>query len=363
MKYKELSKQEALDLITGTKILACGGGGGEREAIVDTEKVYSKGKRFRIADVLEFNKEDRVCIIGMVGGGISQEDQKLVKNLQIVEAEPMIKAVKELEEYLGFEFQGFVATELGPHNSIIPLSVAVEMDKVAIDGDCCGRSKPKISISTTRVRGIPISPFSIVNHYGETLIVKKTVNDSRGELIARDIARLSGGSVSVARCPMKILQAETAVIRRTLTTAAKLGKSVRKANNRGSNPIKAMLEVIPELKVIFEGKVAEFTRNEEGGFTSGEILITSIRNEMKQLKIYYQNEYLLSWLNEREYISCPDSIIIVDSKTGYGLTPWEEDFTKGRTVTVLTQEAAKIWKTTKGLEVFGPQNFDKSWNK
>ena len=68
-------------------------------------------------------------------------------------------------------------------------------------------------------------------------------------------------------------------------------------------------------------------------------------------------------MNEKRYISCPDSIIIVDAQTGFGLTPWEDDFKEGRLVTVLIRKAAEIWQSEKGLEIFGPQNFDESWAK
>ncbi|MHA1953371.1 MAG: DUF917 domain-containing protein [Candidatus Heimdallarchaeaceae archaeon] len=363
MTIKNLSRKEALDLVIGAKILACGGGGSDSEAIDKINEIYDREEFFTIADLSDFQEEDSICIIGMVGGGITEEDRKLVEDLEIVEHEPMIKAVEVLERFLDISFQGFVATELGPYNSIVPLVVASQMGKIAVDGDCCGRSKPKISISTTAVMDISISPYSIVNSYGDIQIVESAVDDIRGETIARTAARVSGGSVSVARCPMTIYQANTAVISNTFSKAMELGRKVREAAKIRMNPIKVILEVIPETKEVFIGKVAKFTRKEEGGFTSGEILLESEDKTNDKLKIFYQNEYLLSWLNDKRYISCPDSIIIVDSQTGYGLTPWEDDFTKERAVTVLAQEAPEIWKTERGLKVFGPQNFDTTWLK
>ncbi len=361
MKTRQLSRIEALDLVIGAKILACGGGGSDTDAIKNIKKTYDDGRFFTIGDLSSFKSKDYICIIGMVGGGITDEDAKLIENLDVIQKNPMVAAVKELEKFLDINFQGFVATELGPNNSIIPLMVAAQMDKIAIDGDCCGRSKPKISISTTKITDISISPFSIVNCYGDVQIVKKSADDTRGEIVAREIARLSGGSVSVARCPMTIEKAKAAVIPGTFSLAIKLGNKVREANEKKENPIKVIKKTLPDAKFIYTGEVKEFSRVEEGGFTSGEIMLRS--NETKnQLKIWYQNEYLLSWMNDQHYITCPDGFYIIDSQTGYGLTPWEEDFEEGREVTVFVRDAPEIWRQKKGLEVFGPQVFDESWS-
>jgi len=359
MTRKELTKQEALDIVTGAKILACGGGGSEKKAIDNINKTYDNGKNFTIVDLSDLKYDDNICIIGMVGGGITDEERKLVENREIINTEPMKTAVKELESFLDIEFRGFVATELGPNNSIIPLMVAAEMDKVAINGDCCGRSKPKISISTTRVTDIAIAPFSIVSQYGDVQIVKKTVDDVRGELLARTASRLSGGSVSVARCPMTVKKGKEAIIPDTYNLALTVGKNIRNAKKERSNIIEVLHNSIPSSRLIFEGILASFSRIEQGGFTSGEIVMETVGG--KQLKVWYQNEYLLSWLDKNQFITCPDGLYIVDSKTGYGLSPWEEDFQKGREVAVFVHDAPDIWRSEKGLAIFGPEVFAENW--
>ncbi len=361
MTIRKLSKQDAYDLIVGAKILACGGGGSDTKALENINKTYDKGLNFTIADLTDFKPKDNICIIGMVGGGITEEDKKLVEGKAIVDNNPMFSAVKELELFLGEEFSAFIATELGPYNSVVPLMVAAQMGKLAIDGDCCGRSKPKISISTTRVKDIPIAPFSIVSQFGDIQLVKTVADDVRGELIARTSSRLSGGSVGVARCPMKIKEAHQAIIPHTLSLAIEVGKQVRTANEKKEQPIQAILDTLTDARVVFTGKVRDFSRTEEGGFTSGEIFLNSFDGKNHELKIWYQNEYLLSWLNSKPFVTCPDGIYIVDSKTGYGLTPWEKDFEKGRKVTVLIRDAPEIWRTEKGLQIFGPRVFSKNW--
>jgi DUF917 family protein len=363
MVFTELTRKNALDLVVGAKILANGGGGSEDEANRLIHKSYDDGLIFRAASLDEFKDTDQICIIGMVGGGISQEEKASVQGMKKIVDNPMEVAVKCLEEYLNIQFKGFIATELGPLNSIIPLVVSAQIpEKFGIDGDCCGRSKPQISISTTTVGSIPITPFSIASRYGDKLIISSAVDDNRGEHIARTIARISEGSIGVARCPMKIIQAARVIIPNTLTLAMKLGKAVRIANERKENPIAAIREVIPNLQVVLYGKVKSFSRVEEGGFTSGEFTIEESESK-NQLKVFYQNEYLLTWMNGKRFITCPDSLPIVDAKTGYGVTPWEEDFYVGREVLVLTMDAPPIWQSERGLKIFGPQVFEPLWTE
>ncbi|MFX0186005.1 MAG: hypothetical protein ACFE95_23215, partial [Candidatus Hodarchaeota archaeon] len=67
---------------------------------------------------------------------------------------------------------------------------------------------------------------------------------------------------------------------------------------------------------------------------------------------------LLSWLDGEQYVTCPDSLLIVDRKTGRGLTPWEEDFVQqDLEVAAFARESARIWQTKTGLDIFGPQVF------
>ncbi len=357
----ELTRRNALDLVIGSKILANGGGGSENKANSLIQKSYDKGWSFKIASLDEFRNQDQICIIGMVGGGVTEEEKAIVQNIQEVTKDSMLVAIRRLEEYMKIQFAGFIATELGPLNSILPLTVASRIpDKVGIDGDCCGRSKPEISISTTTVGEIPISPFCISSKYGDELIVESAVDDNRGEVIARTISKISNGSIGVARCPMSIEQAKTVIIPNTLTLAMKLGKEVRTANEKKKDPISIIKKEVPDIQLVMKGKVKAFSRIEEGGFTSGEIILMDRESE-KKLKIYYKNEYLLSWLNDKPFISCPDSMPIVDARTGYGVTPWEEDFYEGREVVVFAKDAPTIWQSEKGLQIFGPQIFESTW--
>jgi DUF917 family protein len=118
-----------------------------------------------------------------------------------------------------------------------------------------------------------------------------------------------------------------------------------------------MLRVVNGVK-FFEGNVSTFKRDESGGFMRGEFTIRgSGRNSGHNLKVWFKNENLVSWLDATPFVMCPDSICVVDTKTGLGLSNWGSDFSKGRDVTVFGVKAHKLFRTTKGLEIFSPKSF------
>ncbi|MFX0014852.1 MAG: DUF917 domain-containing protein [Promethearchaeota archaeon] len=353
-----LTDDDVQNLIDGAKILGTGGGGDPLLAIKRVNEIYSKGKYFKIQDISDFNPTDMICIIGMVGGGVSSQDKKYIDNLSVKSNNIMVEAVELLENHLGKQFTGFVSTEMGPGNVVVPLWVGSLLDRITVDGDMCGgRSKPMISISTTNVIGISITPLTIASAYGDRIILKEAISDKRAEDTCRMISRLSNGSIGVARCPMTASECQKGIARGTISLAIRLGNEINEAAKYNLDPIQKIKEVL-NAQLILSGKVEDFTRIESGGFTSGTIMIKSTTHSMK---IWYQNEYLLSWLDGEQYITCPDSLLIVDSKTGEGLTPWTNDFSKEREITILFKSSVPLWKTKKGIEIFGPQVFHSGW--
>lgn len=356
---REITFDDAQYLIEGAKVLGTGGGGDPILALKRVKEIYSQGKCPQIQDITEFTPTDMICIIGMVGGGVSPQDMKYIENLPISSDNVMIEAVKLLEDHLGIQFAGFVSTEMGPGNVVVPLWMGSLLDRVTVDGDMCGgRSKPMISISTTTVAGISITPLTIVSAYGDRIILKDAISDKRAEDICRNISRLAKGSIGVARCPMMASECQKGVVGKTISLAIRLGREIDEAIKNKFDPI-LVVERVLNARLIFTGVVEDFSRTESGGFTSGTIVLES---NAHSLKIWYQNEYLLSWLDEKQYITCPDSLLVVDRSTGKGLTPWEDDFLKDREVAVFMKPSAPIWKTKKGLEIFGPQVFQQGWN-
>ena len=73
------------------------------------------------------------------------------------------------------------------------------------------------------------------------------------------------------------------------------------------------------------------------------------------MRIEFQNENLIAEIDGEIICMVPDLICLIDSERGEPITT--ELLRYGFRLTVLGFPAPKLWKTTKGLEVVGPQAF------
>jgi len=354
---RTLSKEEVEDLLVGAKILGTGGGGEIEWVRPMIEEVYSKGKQFRLISPQEIPDDEIVVITGSVGGGVSEEIKRKVARLPRIGEHPELLATKILAEYIGKEPYAYLASEIGPGNTIVPMYVAAMLDKFAVDADCCGRAKPEMCISTTNIKGVPLTPLSIVSPFGDIMILKESVDDFRVEDICRYMAIASGGTCGVARCPTKGKDIREAIVPLSISEAIEVGKSVRLAKAEKRDPIEALIDSLKGYK-LFKGRVKSFEREEKGAFMWGTIEIDGTEDyENHQLKIWFKNELLVSWKDGTPFVTCPDLICVVDAHTAEGLSNWGDDYRIGREVVVLGKKAHKMWRTEEGLKLFSPKHF------
>ena len=361
---KTLSKDDLENYVIGSGILGCGGGGGGGMEMI--EDAFQKGLKFQLADISELPKDKYICILAGVGGGVSKEDRERVARYsqnvvrtREARTQNLRKVAKELADYIGIEeFYAYIAAETGPGNGVSPMYLNAVEGKPCIDGDCCGRAKPEMGISLTNVAGISVTPMAMLTPFDEVVILKSAVDDYRTEDITRHVAVASGGSTTVARCPAKVEQYEKGIVPGQVTRCIKVGAAIKKAREKGTDPVEAFQKEAKAYK-IFEGKVASFEMEGRGGFNWGDWHIDGAgKFKGKKLRIWYKNENLISWLDGKPYVACPDLICIVDSKTSEGLSNFTQSGAhNGKNVAVFGISAHERWRTPKGIEIFGPKHF------
>lgn len=108
--------------------------------------------------------------------------------------------------------------------------------------------------------------------------------------------------------------------------------------------------------MMFEGTVTESGYETRDGYTYGNTVIAGTGAYAGHtLRIWYQNENIISWLDGEFFVTVPDLICVFDLDNNL---PQLNPFARvGEHVAVTALPAAKEWTTARGLEVFGPRSF------
>jgi DUF917 family protein len=362
---KKLSKQDMLDYVSGAVILGCGGGGGATWGISMIEEAFEKSLDFWLADINDIEETEMLCILAGVGGGVPQEVRDKVAHYhEKVNLGPdarlirLRKSAEELSNYIGKDFYGYIASETGGGNGVLPMFLNAIEGKPSVDADCCGRAKPEMGISLTHAAEIPVTPLSMVSPFLETVLLKNAVDDYRAEDIARNVAVASGGSVTVARCPATVKEYKKGIIPGQVSRCIAIGKSIREAKEKELD-IQEEFKKASEAIQVFKGLVTSFTMEGKGGFNWGNWVIKgSGKYSGHEMKVWYKNENLVSWLDGEPYILCPDLITIIDDENFEGTSNFVSDKNhEGKNVIVYCVQAHKNWKKPKALELFSPKHF------
>ena len=342
---KNLNEQDLEDLLIGSAILGTGGGGSLDKASETVKKDLEDGKEFKVAKLDELDDSD---LIGSpyFCGSVSSDSESESKYL---DTDSTKNAVKILEEYFEEEFKGLITTEIGAGNIGVALSTAADLGIPLVDGDPAGRSVPELQHTTFYVDDVGIDPIGASNG-SNNILIKTVENDFVAEDIVRSIAVSFGGTVGVCDHPRDVSDLRNVLISNSVEKALKIGRKRREAIEDGSDPVESILD--SDDYKIFEGEVVDYQWEEKDGFTVGNVVIEDGDDE---LRVWFKNEFLLSWLNGEPYVTSPDLITLVRSEDAYPLL--NPDIEEAEKVSVLGFVADEKWRTSKGLDVLGPSYF------
>lgn len=341
---------QAEKLVLGATILGTGGGGNPGEGLAMLKRVLEAGKRIDIVDLGELPEDSVVVVpyyVGSIAPGLAPKKQ--IKIINAIE-----KAFEIMEKELGAKIAGVVASELGGENTPIALKIAAEIGIPAIDGDLLGRAAPELHQCTVHIFNIPMHPSVLVSETGNVVIMRGYADIDDYEAIARYLSVLSGRYVAVVDTPMKRHEAEKAVVRGTISKCIRLGEEVLKARAEGRDPVKAIAEVL-EGWAVFKGVVERYTWRNEGGFLKGEAIVRGVGLfSGRVLKSWIMNEHIMVWIDNEPLVMPPDLFMLVmDDGTPITNTELKE----GMVVNGIAAKAPSVWRTPRGLELFGPRHF------
>ena len=351
-----LNREDLMNILLGCTILGTGGGGSLEEGIAQIDEALNAGKQFRLADFDEL-PDDAVIGTPYACGAISpltEEERKKYARLKETEESMYLLNMKQLEGFLGREVSAVISTELGGGNTATAFYVGAMTDRPIVDGDPAGRSVPALQHSTYYLKGIPMCPMAVMNEFGEGAVFTNVCDDERGEDLVRALAVVSRNTIAVMDHVNTAAVLKDAVIRGAISHAETVGKAFRSARETGDY-VSAVVAA-GKGREMFRGIVTESEFETRDGYTFGH---TELRGsgtyEGRTLRIWYQNENIISWLDGEPYVTAPDLICFFNLDEAMPqLNPYAK---VGEQAALVALPAPAQWTTARGLEVFGPRSF------
>jgi DUF917 family protein len=349
---KILTKQDLYDILFGSTVLGTGGGGSLEKGLQLVDAALAAGKQFKLESLDNIAPDALVgvpYVCGATGAGDDDGDGDVRK------AEPLgVLAARAMEEYMGRPFSAVMSTELGGGNTAEALYTAAMLGCIILDADPAGRSVPELQHSTFFLHDLPITPMAVADAYGDTGIITHVIRDERAERWARSLAVVSGNSLGILdhAGPAKNIRGK--VIDGAISYALTIGKALRESREKKIDSVTAVCEA-GKGKVLFNGEVSAFNWEFQGGFTVGTVELTGNGEYAGHAyKIWFKNEYIISWLDGQVHVTVPELICLMDKEGNPVLNPF---ITEGTELTAFALPAPKEWTSARGLAVFGPKHF------
>jgi DUF917 family protein len=340
---RELGLDDVDDIARGAGILGTGGGGDPYLGKLLAEAAIARHGPITLVAIDEVPPEAVVVPVAMLGAPtVGQE--KLPNG-----TEPLA-ALRALEKATGTTATHLAPIEVGGLNSLVPLALAAETGLPVVDGDAMGRAFPEAQMVLPTLVGIPTSPMAVADDKGNTLVVD-AMSSLWAERIARAVCVATGCSVFTADTIMTGAQLADGLVAGTLTLAGRLGAAVRTARAEHADPVAAIAGMVGGVLLV-TGKVVDVHRATTGGFARGGATIVGRGTE---LRLSFQNEYLLAERDGEVVATTPDLICVLETDTGEPVTT--EAMRYGNRVTVVGIPGDPRWITPAGLELVGPRYF------
>jgi len=338
---RTLNKTDLEHILLGCTVLGTGGGGELKDGLDRVNEDLARGKEFRLLSLDEV-PDDALIASPYFCGSLTAEMSD--------EAQEDLLSFQALQQYLGRDIYATVATELGGGNTASALSVAANLGIPIVDGDPCGRAVPELQHSTFFINQVSIAPMAIANKFGDVVIIRNVTDSFKAEKIVRSIAVASEGYVGVTDHPQNGKGLKRSIIAGTLSTAGRIGAALNETHDchevaRAGGGF-----------IVFKGDILESGWRDDGGFTIGEVYLSGTDEyKGKHYKIWFKNEFLMSWRDDAVDITAPDLICVLRRDDAMPLT--SPSCSEGMPVVVVGFPAPDSWRGEKGRATMGPRNF------
>jgi DUF917 family protein len=344
----DITADDIESLAVGAWILGTGGGGSPYLGLLNMRRLYAEGHRVQLMPVADLADTDWVAVVSNMGA-------PLVGQERLTDSRTIARAVSLMEEHTGHRFRAIMAVEIGGGNSIQPLMAAAHLGRPVVDADMMGRAYPEAQMTSMAVGDLRPYPLTTVDVRGLESIVERVPTWKWMERVSRKICVEYGSIASTCKAPRTGAEVKAWGIHGTTTKAIAIGRAVREAQRRHTDPVEAILSVEPGT-VLYRGKVVDVERRATEGFLRGRTRFDGFDDSRGvSMEIHFQNEWIVAWLDGAPCAMSPDLICVLDSVTGEAVGT--ETIRYGQRVTVIALPPPAVFLTPKGLQHVGPRAF------
>lgn len=342
-KLTKVDKTKLASIAKGGAVLGAGGGGDPYIGQLMAEHALGDDV-VQVITLDELDDDALILPVAMMGAPQVMQEKFPCK-------ENFTNCIETVEKLMGRKVTALFCIEAGGLNSVIPFIAAAEMGLPIIDGDAMGRAFPELQMVSLTLGGMQATPMAMFDEKGNGATFT-TISNQWTERLARVITIEMGGSAIVGLYPMTAMQARAHAIPGTLSQIYRIGELMAE---HGAASTAAIAEDQGG-SILFQGRVRDVERVNEGGFTKGRLVLEGqgdFRNRTTVMR--FQNEFLSISEDERMLATTPDLLTLMDVNTGQ---PIPTDVVKyGLSVHVLGLPSPAVWKTPEGLALVGPRYF------
>lgn len=347
------------DFVRGSTLYGTGGGGPQEVGKRLLNGSFEEGKAITWVDIETLDDDDWICTTFYMGSiaPLTDADRDAMQALGLKEKSeprPLVRAVRELERELDITFAAIIPVELGGINSPAPVDAAAQLGIHVVDGDLAGRAVPEVAQTTPRLGGLPITPMTSADAWGNVAVLRETHGYDAAEAIGKMLSIPAYEPIGLACFAAKVKDMKPWVVRGTMTRNLNTGRAVREARERGEDPADAFARTA-EGAVAFRGTVTVKDWESKGGYMYVDLVVAGSGTFAGQeLKIWAKNENHLTWLNGEEFVMSPDLIQCVYASDGDPIT--NSDIKEGDDVAVVVI-ANPLYRTAEGIALLGPAHY------
>ena len=342
------------DIAVGATLLGAGGGGETYLTELQLQQEFNRGANIQLMHVADVADDALVAACGWMGAPTVQKEK-------YANGSEAVLGLEKLEQLMGRRVDAIFPIEIGGENGLSPLLLAASHRIPVVDCDGMGRAFPEAHMVTFNIYGCSASPAIFTDDKGNVLVMEVTTNKEE-ERLGRQIAIAMGGHCHVIDYPMTGRQLKQYAVRGTISIARAIGRVIKEAHRDKQDPFRSLSNYLATTGyyqhscILFDGKITDFTRITQGGFTKGKVSMEGIDSYNRhRMEIEFQNENLVARHNGKIVATVPDIITLVDRETAHAINT--ENLRYGQRAKVVGINVPPILRTEEALDIVGPRSF------